>query len=63
MPFEMQPPPSTVTVVINDGSAQRSRITSVTVNFDQTVTLPANPADAFRQRGNRTIAREPSAAV
>jgi hypothetical protein len=32
---------------INDGSAQRSRITSLAVTFDSPVTLPANPADAF----------------
>jgi Dockerin type I domain len=51
-------PPSVASVVINDGSAQRSRVTSVTVNFDQPVTLPANPADAFtlkRQSDNMLV--------
>jgi hypothetical protein len=57
--FEVQVlPPSVASVVINDGSAQRSRVTSVTVNFDQPVTLPANPADAFtlkRQSDNMLV--------
>jgi len=41
------PAPKVASVVIGDGTAQRSRITSLTVNFDQVVTLPLNPADAF----------------
>ncbi len=32
---------------INDGSAQRSRVTSLTVTFTAQVTLPADPATAF----------------
>lgn len=41
------PPAAKVTsVIINDGVAQRSRVTKVRVNFDQPVTL-ANPSQAF----------------
>jgi len=49
--FELQPlptPPVVNSVQINDGSAQRSRITSLIVTFSQAVTLPTNPADAFQ---------------
>jgi len=42
------PPPKVASVVVNDGSAQRSRVTSLKVNFDQVVTLPVNAADAFQ---------------
>jgi len=35
-------------VEINGGVAQRSRVTSLKVTFDQAVTLPGNPADAFQ---------------
>ncbi len=45
---EYIPPVRVQSVTMNDGSVQRSRITSVTVNFDQMVTLPANPAAAFQ---------------
>jgi hypothetical protein len=45
--YELQPP-RVASVVINDGSAQRSRVTSVTVNFDSLVTLQGLPDDAFR---------------
>src|SRR5262249_54267956 len=41
-------PPSVRNVVINNGDPQRSRVTSVAVTFDQLVSLPANPADAFQ---------------
>lgn len=41
-------PPRVDSVTVNDGSAQRSRVTSVAVRFDQFVTLPANAADAFQ---------------
>jgi len=41
-------PPRVSSVVINAGAVQRSRVTQLTVNFDQAVTLPANPADAFQ---------------
>jgi hypothetical protein len=48
--FELQRPPCLVgnTVTINAGAAQRSRVTSVKVDFDQIVTLPVNAADAFQ---------------
>jgi hypothetical protein len=45
--YEVQPARVNL-VVINDGSAQRSRVTSVTVNFDSLVTLPSAPANALR---------------
>jgi hypothetical protein len=48
--FEMQQqsPPLILGVVVNDGAAQRSEVTSITVTFSTIVTLPANPADAFQ---------------
>jgi uncharacterized membrane protein len=52
-------PPQVFNVQINDGSAQRSRVTSLTVNFDSLVTLPANAANAFqlkRQSDNAVVA-------
>jgi regulation of enolase protein 1 (concanavalin A-like superfamily) len=43
------PTPATVTaVVVNGGAAQRSMVTAITVTFSQLVTLPADPAAAFR---------------
>jgi CSLREA domain-containing protein len=50
--FEVQafPPPTVTSLVINGGAAQRSTVTSLKVTFDQPVTLPANPADAFQLR-------------
>jgi hypothetical protein len=52
-------PPAQVTgVQINDGSVQRSEVRSLTVTFNQAVTLPANPADAFtlkRQSDNAVV--------
>lgn len=45
-------------LVINDGSAQRSRITSLTVTFDSPTTLPPNASNAFqlvRQSDNTII--------
>ncbi|MBX7106090.1 MAG: right-handed parallel beta-helix repeat-containing protein, partial [Gemmataceae bacterium] len=45
--FEVQPV-RVASVTINEGSAQRSRVTSLTVNFTGAVSLPAVPADAFR---------------
>jgi probable HAF family extracellular repeat protein len=44
----LAPPAHVVNVQINDGAAQRSRVTSLKVNFDSAVTLPANPASAFQ---------------
>src|SRR5262249_44722626 len=51
--------PKVQVVTVNDGSAQRSRVTSVSVTFNQVVNLPANPADAFtlrRQSDGATVA-------
>jgi len=48
--FEVQVPPRVVGVVVNGGAGQRSRVTSVRVDFDTPVSLPAYPADAFRLR-------------
>jgi predicted outer membrane repeat protein len=45
--FEVQPV-RVAGVTVNDGSAQRSRVTSLTVNFTGAVSLPAVPGDAFR---------------
>src|SRR5262249_15440487 len=39
--------PKITSILVNDGAAQRSRVTSLKVNFDQVVTLPATPTDAF----------------
>jgi hypothetical protein len=46
--FEVQRPATVQAVVINGGAAQRSRVTDITVTFDHLVTLPADPAAAFR---------------
>jgi len=62
--FEVQPntlPPcvGSKAVIINGGATQRSRVTSVTIDFDQVVTLPVNVADAFqlkRQSDNALVA-------
>src|SRR5262249_13537955 len=35
-------------VAVNGGDPQRSRVTSVRVDFTELATLPANPADAFQ---------------
>jgi subtilisin-like proprotein convertase family protein len=51
-------PVKVASVVVNNGDPQRSRVTQVQVNFDQLVTLPANPANAFqlkRQSDNAVI--------
>lgn len=45
-------PPVVAETIINHGDVQRSMVTSVTVNFDQVVSLPANPADAFQLKRN-----------
>ncbi len=44
--FETQSP-RVGSVLIGDGTAQRSRVTSLAVTFNSPVTLPANPATAF----------------
>jgi pimeloyl-ACP methyl ester carboxylesterase len=41
-------PPTVQSVVLNDGSAQRSMVTSITVTFSGSVALPANQADALQ---------------
>jgi CSLREA domain-containing protein len=44
-------PPRVLTVQINDGSAQRSRVTSVTVTFIEPVAFAGPPAAAFSLTG------------
>jgi len=47
--LELQPViPPTAVVKVNDGSAQRSMVRSLTVTFSQAVVLPCNPATAFK---------------
>jgi hypothetical protein len=41
-------PPRVQSVVVNGGAVQRSRVTSLTVTFDQNVSLPGSPASAFQ---------------
>jgi hypothetical protein len=53
-------PETVASVVVNNGAVQRSRVTTVQVNFDPSLTLslPANPADAFqlkRQSDNALV--------
>lgn len=46
--YEAQYAPAKVaSIVVNDNSAQRSMVRSMTVTFDSLVTLPINQADAF----------------
>jgi hypothetical protein len=40
-------PPRVQSVSVNDGSAQRSRVTSLTVTFDSLIVLPNPPQNAF----------------
>ncbi len=44
-------------IQVNDGSAQRSRVTSLLVTFDQHVTLPGAPSSAFQlvRQGNGLV--------
>ncbi|HXG08273.1 MAG TPA: autotransporter-associated beta strand repeat-containing protein [Gemmataceae bacterium] len=44
--------PGVVSVVINDGSAQRSKVTSITVTFTDIVTLAPGAFELRRQGGN-----------
>jgi len=48
--FELQPlsPPTVASVKVNDGSAQRSRVTSLTVTFSQPVSYPNGPGAALQ---------------
>ncbi len=51
-------PPRVQAMQVNDGAAQRSRVTSITITFDQSVNLPADPATAFqltRQSDNAPV--------
>jgi hypothetical protein len=45
--FEVQAAPTIVSTVINDGSAQRSRVTSLTVTFNYAVSFAGSVASAF----------------
>src|SRR5262249_25462350 len=50
--------PQVAGIVVNDGTVQRSRVTSVTVNFDVPITLPSPPESAFhlaRQSDNGAV--------
>jgi len=40
-------PPVVQSVVVNDGSPQRSRVTSLSITFSEVVNLPGSPAAAF----------------
>src|SRR5439155_1918771 len=51
------PAPKVTGVTVNGGAAQRSLVTQIRVAFDQHVTLPANPGDAFR------LVRQPDGAA
>lgn len=62
--FEVQAvaaPPTVTKVQVNDGSAQRSRVTSLTVTFSEAVTFPNGIAVAFQL--NRTGPGGPTGAV
>lgn len=49
--FQASALPRVTNVSVNDGAAQRSRVTRVTVTFDRLVALPANAANAFTLLG------------
>src|SRR4051794_27445198 len=42
------PPPAVVSTTINNGAAQRSRVTDLTIPFSQVVTFAGAPSAAFR---------------
>src|SRR5207237_31308 len=44
---EVQPPARVTATQVNDGSAQRSRVTSLTVTFNRPVTFAGTPGAAF----------------
>jgi predicted outer membrane repeat protein len=52
--YELQPP-RVNSVVINDGSAQRSRVTSVTVNFDSLVAVMPGAFQLQRQSDGKLV--------
>ena len=43
----MKTPPRVDALTVNNGAVQRSRVDKFSVAFNEVVTLPANPADAF----------------
>jgi hypothetical protein len=45
-------PPKVAAVTVDDGAGQRSRVASLSIHFDQVVSLPANIADAFQLSRN-----------
>src|SRR5262249_11011080 len=53
--FEQSPAAKVDSVVINGGAAQRSRVTSVTMTFDQAVTLGTAPFTLTRQSDLGTV--------
>src|SRR5262249_32617844 len=57
--FEVQTPPPRVTnIEINGGASQRSRVTTLKIEFDSAVTLPSPPEQAFqlsRQSDGATV--------
>lgn len=56
-------PPKVSGLVVGDGTAQRSRVTKLTVSFDQVVTLPSEIEDAFTltRQGGGTVLLDGSA--
>lgn len=63
--FVVAAPPQVSQVRINDGSAQRSRVTSLTVTFNATVTFAGPVASAFTllRTGGKAVAFSASAAI
>jgi len=55
-PFVAIPPAKVSGVVVNGVAVQRSRVTTLEVTFDQAMTFPANPADAFSLVRQGTLA-------
>ncbi len=61
--YEVQAAPKVLSLQINDGLVQRSRVTSLTVTFNGPVVLPVNPATAFelkRQSDDSAVAMSAS---
>lgn len=46
--FETQYPPTIPNIIVNDGSAQRSRVVSITVPFNTIVNFTGAPVNAFK---------------
>jgi hypothetical protein len=63
--FEVQGAPTIASTQINDGSAQRSRVTSLTVTFDTAVTFAGAVANAFTliRNGGMPVSFTASAAL